>query len=75
MLCVVNRLFRSPWLYLAMCVMELFVVFVGVQVLIESAIGAKTVLLILFFTMFLLTQLIALALVIIDLVIRIIRCS
>ena len=28
--CVVNRLFRSVWLYMAMCVMELMLVYMGV---------------------------------------------
>ena len=29
-ICVVNRLFKSLFLYLAMCVMELFLVYIGV---------------------------------------------
>ena len=38
-ICVVNRLFVSIWLYLTMCVMELFLVYIGVQVVIEAAAG------------------------------------
>ena len=54
--------------------MELFLVYIGVQVLIESIMGTKTVFSILFLVFFLLTQLIVMVLVTIDLVIRIIRC-
>ena len=70
-ICVVNRLFKSVFLYLAMCVMELFLVYVGVQVLIESIRGVKDFLLILFRPVFFGSQLIALILISIDLVIRI----
>ena len=74
-ICVVNRLFKSIWLYLAMCVMELFLVYVGVQVVIEAAAETKDVFGPLFLTFFILTQLIALVLVVIDIIIRIIRCT
>ena len=40
-ICVVNRLFKSLFLYLAMCVMELFLVYIGLQVVIEAAMGTK----------------------------------
>ena len=60
---VVNRLFVSIWLYLAMCVMELFLVYIGVQVVIEAAAGTKEVFGILFLVAFISTQLIALVLV------------
>ena len=73
-ICVVNRLFRSMWLFLAMCVMELFLVYFGVQTVVEAAIGTKKVFGVLFMTMFILSQLVALVLVIIDMVIRIMRC-
>ena len=39
-ICVINRLFKSIWLYLAMCAMELFLVYVGVQTVIEAAAGS-----------------------------------
>ena len=74
-ICVVNRLFKSLFLYLAMCVMELFLVYIGLQVVIEAAMGTKQVFGALFLTFFILTQLIALVLVVADMVIRIIRCS
>ena len=73
-ICVVNRLFKSVFLYLAMCVMELFLVYIGVQVVIEAAMGTKQVFGALFLTFFILTQLISLVLVVIDMVIRIVRC-
>ena len=71
---VVNRLFVSIWLYLAMCVMELFLVYIGVQVVIEAAAGTKEVFGILFLVAFISTQLIALVLVAVDMVLRIIKC-
>ena len=74
-ICVVNRLFKSLFLYLAMCTMELFLVYIGLQVVIEAAVGTKQVFEALFLTFFILTQLIALVLVVVDMVIRIIRCS
>ena len=73
-ICVVNRLFKSLFLYLAMCVMELFLVYIGVQVVIESAAGTKQIFSILFQVAFISTQLIAMVLVVIDMVIRIIKC-
>ena len=72
--CVVNRLFRSVWLYMAMCVMELMLVYMGVQTIIEAVNGPKQIFSVLFIVMFALTQLSALVCVIIDLVLRIIRC-
>ena len=74
-ICVVNRLFKSLFLYLAKCVMELFLVYIGVQTVIEAATDTKKVFGALFLTFFILTQLIALVLVVVDMVIRIVRCS
>ena len=73
-ICVVNRLFRSVWLFLAMCVMELFLVYIGVQVVVEAVIGTKDIFGILFMVVFVLSQLVAFVLVVIDMVIRIMRC-
>ena len=73
-ICVVNRLFRSVWLFMAMCVMELFLVYIGVQVVVEAVIGTKDIFGILFMVVFVLSQLVAFVLVVIDMVIRIMRC-